>query len=98
MLQARSIVGDDLALHHAGQAHAMEQIVPGYSRTTGPSIALPTAEHRLIPNLQGIVNLTPRQLLARDIVNLRQYTNAPNSALMQLIQLNKDMYPEAFAR
>jgi len=97
-LQARSVVGDDLALHYAGQAHAMEQVVPGYERATGPSIALPTAEHRLIPNLHGAVGLTPRQLLARDIVNLRQYTNTQNSSLQQLIQLNKDMYPEAFSR
>ena len=28
----------------------------------------------------------------------RQFTNAPNSSLQQLIELNKTMYPEAFAR
>jgi RHS repeat-associated protein len=95
-LLARSHVGDDLALHHVGQAHAMEQIVSGYERPTAPSIALPTGEHRLIPNLRGTVNLTPRQLLARDIWNLRTYTNAPNESLMQLIQMNRDMYPGAF--
>jgi hypothetical protein len=97
-LLARSEVGDDLALHHVGQAHAMEQLIPGYDRATAPAIALTTAEHRLIPNLRGAVGLTPRQLLARDIMNLRTYTNAPNSSLKQLIQLNKDMYPGAFAR
>jgi len=96
--KARSVVGDGLDLHHAGQAHAMEQIVPGYSRAIGPSIALPRAEHALIPNLRGAVELTPRQLLARDIVNLRNLTGAPNSALIELVELNKEMYPEAFAR
>jgi RHS repeat-associated protein len=95
-LVARSPVGDDLAIHHVGQAHAMEEIVPGYERATGPSIALPTGAHRLIPNLRGTVALTPRQLLARDIWNLRTYTNTPNNALQQLIQMNKDMYPEVF--
>ena len=36
VLKARSVVGDGLDLHHAGQAHGMEQVVPGYSRGTGP--------------------------------------------------------------
>jgi hypothetical protein len=40
--------------------------------------------------------MSPRDLLARDIWNLRQYTNTPNSSLQQLINLNKTMYPEAF--
>jgi len=97
-LAERSVVGDGLDLHHAGQAHAMEQVVPGYSRTTGPSIALPHAEHAMISNLRGPVNLTARQVLARDIRNLRNSTNAPNSSLRALIQLNKNMYPEAFSR
>ena len=98
MLKARSAVRDALDLHHVGQAHAMEQIVPGYSRATGPAIALPTAEHKAIATLQGSVFMSPRSLLARDIRNLRLNTDAPNSVLQQLIELNKTMYPEAFAR
>jgi RHS repeat-associated protein len=97
-LVARSVKGDAIALHHAGQAHALEQLIPGYSRATAPTIALPQAEHALIPNLRGAVTLTPRQVLARDIWNLRQLTNAPNSALRELIQLNKELYPGAFLR
>jgi hypothetical protein len=56
----------------------------------------PGAEHALIPNLKGAVTLTPRQVLARDILNLRQFTNTPNSSLKQLIQLHKDLYPGIF--
>lgn len=96
-LKASSLPGDALDIHHVGQAHAMEQIVPGYSRATGPAIALPQAEHAAIPTLRGTVDMSPRSLLARDIWNLRQYTNTPNSSLQQLIELNKTMYPEAFA-
>jgi len=95
-MYARSIVGDNIAIHHVGQAHALEQLVPGYLRSTGPAIALPTAEHTAIPTLRGAMNLTPRQVLARDIWNLRNYTNAPNSSLQQLIELNKQIYPGAF--
>jgi hypothetical protein len=97
-LKARSGVGDGLDLHHVGQAHAMEQIVPGYNRGTGPAIALPRAEHAAVPTLRGPVSMSPRSLLARDIWNLRQYTNAPTSSLQQLIQLNKGMFPGAFAK
>lgn len=95
-LQARSVVGDGLELHHVGQAHALEQVVPGYSRVTAPTIVLPRAEHLKIPNLRGIIDLTPREVLARDIWNLRRLTRAPIGALRKLIELNKSMYPEAF--
>lgn len=42
--------------------------------------------------------MTPRDLLADDIWSLKRYTNAPTSSLQELIELNKSMYPEAFAR
>ncbi|MFO0860596.1 MAG: RHS repeat-associated core domain-containing protein [Phycisphaerales bacterium] len=93
-LRARSVVGDDIAIHHVGQAHALEQTVPAYNRATGPAIALPTSEHLPIPNMKGQVNLSPRQILANDIRNLRQYSNAPNSSLKTLVDMNKNMYPE----
>jgi hypothetical protein len=86
---------DDLALHHVGQTHAFEQLVPGFTRADGAAIALPTAEHRLIPNLKGGVNLTAPEVVARDIWNLRQHTNAPGSSLRELIQLNHDLYEES---
>lgn len=95
-LASRSAVGDGLDLHHAGQAHVMEQLVPGYARSTGPAIALPRAEHAAIPNLRGATSLTPRQLLARDIRNLRRHTGAPNSSLQELIALHRSMYPGIF--
>ena len=69
-----------------------------YVRAAGPSIVLERAAHAAIPNLRGVVELAPRQVLARGIWNLRNLTGAPNSALLELIDLNKEMYPEAFAR
>ena len=97
-LQNASQVGDDLALHHAGQKHAMQQIVPGYNPQTAPAIAVPTIQHRAIPNLTGSYTGTARDLLARDIRNLRNFTEAPDSSLRELIQLNKEMYPGAFVK
>lgn len=80
------------------QDHPAQQLIPGATRGSGPAIALPQAEHRLIPNLKGEVGLTPRQVLARDAWNLRNYTNAPNSAIQDLIALNKATYPGALAK
>jgi len=68
-------------------------------RATKATIALPKAEHIRIPTVRGDVGFSSaRQALAQDIRNLRTYTTAPNGALQNLIQLNKTMYPGAFAR
>ncbi len=65
-LVAGSARGDGLDIHHVMQDHAAQQLIPGATRGSGPAIALPQAEHRLIPNLKGEVSLTPRQVLALD--------------------------------
>ncbi len=52
-LLARSIRGDKLDIHHVGQAHPLEQIIPGYNRTTAPAIAVPRAQHSTIPTVRG---------------------------------------------
>jgi len=97
-LKARSVPGDKLDIHHAAQAHPMEQVVPGYDRSTAPTIAVPRAEHSQIPNIRGPYQGAPRELLARDIRNLRNFTNAPNRSLQELIELNKNSFPEAFSK
>jgi len=97
-LQSASRVGDDLFLHHAGQKHAMKQVVQGYDPATAPTIAVPKGQHEFIPNLRGSYSGTARGLMARDIRNLRNYTDAPNSSLQELIQLNKQLYPQSFAK
>lgn len=97
-LRARSAAGDALDLHHAMQASPAQQVIPSYNRSTAPAIALPRIEHQMIPNLSGAYAGGARDLLALDIRNLRNYTNAPNTALQDLIQLNKTLYPTAFGR
>lgn len=97
-LKARSAVGDALDIHHVGQARPLEQLVPGYSRATGPAIALPQTEHALIPTIRGTTTMSARDVLANDIRNLRNLTEAPNSSLQELIRLNKEMYPGPYAR
>lgn len=92
-LKGRSTAGDGLDIHHAAQKHPAAQTVPGYDPATGPAIALPAGEHRRIPTITGDYNGTPRDLLAKDIRDLRNNTNGPNGSLQELIQLNKGRYP-----
>jgi RHS repeat-associated protein len=97
-LRARSAVGDQLDIHHAVQSHPAGQVISNYGWANSPAIALPQAEHQLLPTFSGSFGGTARSLLANDIRNLRNYTNAPNNSLQKLIELNKLMYPEVFAK
>ncbi len=94
-LRARSAVGDGLDIHHVPQAHAAEQIIPGYTRATGPGIALPQAEHDAVNalNVTGVYGGTARDLIARNLWALHELTSAPNSALQGLLSLIRTMYP-----
>ena len=97
-LQRKSRIGDKLDVHHAVQKHPAGQIINGYDPKTGPSIALPRKEHKKIPTVKGQYTGTARDLLAKDIRDLRRYTNTPSSAIKKLINLNKEMFPKAFER
>jgi RHS repeat-associated protein len=90
--------------HHVGQKALMLQLIAGYNPDTAPSILVPKVGHTIRgPN--GIVSrsteglATPRDVLARDISELRRvYPDIPNEKLQELIQLNKGAYPEAFKK
>ncbi|WP_331254652.1 RHS repeat-associated core domain-containing protein [Sutcliffiella horikoshii] len=89
-----------LDAHHVGQKAAMKKLVKNYDLNTAPAINVPKVGHT-IKGPNGIVSRSakgidnPRQLLARDIRELRRvYDDIPNSALKKLIKLNKKMYPE----
>jgi hypothetical protein len=95
-LASRSRIGDGLDLHHVVQKNPAAQVIPGFNPRTSAVIALPKAEHALIPNLRGVYQGTARQLLERDIGNLQSLTNAPASAIDQLINLNHSLFPGVF--
>ena len=90
--------------HHAGQATPMERMIPDYDRATAPSIVVPREGHTFLgPN--GIVSRstsnisTPRDLIARDIYELRRvYPEIPKIQLQELIRQNKRAYPNAFRK
>ncbi len=87
--------------HHVGQKAVMEKLVANYDSQTAPVISVPRAGHTRREDKVGVVsratkNITSaRQLLARDIRELRRvYPDIPNSALRELIAMNKKMYEE----
>ncbi|MFP1830935.1 RHS repeat-associated core domain-containing protein, partial [Lonsdalea quercina] len=105
-----SVKGQDLGLdaHHVGQKAVMKDLVEGYDPKTAPSILVPKEGHtRVLNNEIGVVSrskinpntglpfTSPRDVIARDVRELRRvYSDVPNSKLQELIQLNKDKYPE----
>ncbi|HZH39148.1 MAG TPA: RHS repeat-associated core domain-containing protein [Bacillales bacterium] len=100
-LSARDVKGDGLENHHVPQKALARTQVPGYTQMLpagdAPAIRLPSVEHRLITTLQ-IQNkatrsqLTATQLVQEDIDMLRRHTNAPESAIQQLINMNQQKY------
>ncbi|MFI5011702.1 MAG: hypothetical protein ACHQAY_05085 [Hyphomicrobiales bacterium] len=92
-LKAKSVVGDDLEVHHAVQAKPGSQIIGGYDRMDAPAIALPAEEHKRIPKIIGTYTGTARDLVAADVRKLRKFTGAPTSSIRKLIDLNRSKYP-----
>lgn len=77
----------------------MKDLIENYDPKTAPSINVLKVGHT-ISGPDGIVSRSTkwiesaRQLLARDSMELRRVYDYINSALKELIELNKKMYPE----
>ena len=89
---------DGLEIHHAPQRHPAKQRIQNYNEKDAPSMALPSRQHKKIPNVKGDYDGSARDLLAKDARNLRNYTNAPNGKIEELVNLTKEMYPENFVK
>lgn len=48
--------------------------------------------------MKGQYNGSARDLLAKDVRDLRKHTNTPSSAIKELIALNKEMFPKSFEK
>ena len=98
-LQKGDVVGDKLGNHHTPQKAKAKKIVGKYPQDKlakdAPAIRLPDAEHAKITKLQSkrdTSKMNARQLLADDVKQLRNNTNAPPKQLKKLIKLNKEKY------
>lgn len=99
-LRKASAVGDNLDLHHAPQRNPASQVIPNYDPDNAPTIVLPKDEHIELnsENIIGPYLGTARDLMAKTINDLRAVTNAPNSALWQLLSLVNQIYPGALGK
>jgi RHS repeat-associated protein len=97
-LKSRSPKGDNLDIHHVPQQNPAKQSIPGYDPNKAPSIALPNEEHKRIPTVRGEYAGPAREQLAKDIRDLRNYTDAPNRSLRELIDLVKQTYSGSFRK
>jgi len=52
-LKGRSVIGDDLSIHHAPQGKPSGQLIEGYDYSNAPGIVLPKSEHADIPTFRG---------------------------------------------
>jgi RHS repeat-associated protein len=93
-LKKGSTKGDGLDVHHVPQQKPASQTIQGYDGKTAPAIAVPENEHKAIPTDKGPATRTPREQLAKDVKDLRNHTNAPNSQIQKVIDQNKTQYPE----
>ncbi|MEI8021674.1 MAG: polymorphic toxin-type HINT domain-containing protein, partial [Schlesneria sp.] len=86
-------------VNHAPQSREAESLVGDFNvkNKVGnePAIRLPIEEHEAVSAAQYLRTATTsaRDLLASEIRILRQTTNAPNSALQELIDLSKKRHP-----
>jgi hypothetical protein len=85
-------------VNHAPQSREAELLGGNWNGANGAgneaAIRLPISEHETVTAAQAARSApaSARDLLASDIRILRNNTNAPNSALQELIQLNKDLH------
>ena len=87
-LKAKDVVGDKLGTHHVPQ-----KALAG----DAPAIRLPDAEHTTTTKLQSQnkvarSQMTETQLLQDDINMLRTHTNAPETSIEKLKDMNKQKY------
>jgi hypothetical protein len=85
-------------VHHVPQSQPAAQTIPGYDPKTAPAIAVPEKEHDAIPVEKGPATMTPRDQLAKDVRNLKNYTAAPNGKIQRLIDLVKSWSPGSYGK
>lgn len=85
-------------LHHIPNIEDSKRLIRDFKIATGVAIGLPLMVHRNLPSIRFKDVLNARDLLAKEIRNLRKNTPVPNSALLKIVELNKKKYPNVFKK
>lgn len=96
-LQKKSTVGDGLDLHHVPQKKPAAQVIEGYDPKTAPAIAIPNSQHKNIPTKKGLYDGTARDQLSKDAKDLIN-AGVPNNKVKEVIDYNKNKYPNAYKK
>lgn len=101
-LQTRSETGDGLDLHHMPQFRPANDLNPDLSYNKAVAIVIARNRHiefhRISPTYKsGEYDGNARQLLAENIRTGRR-VNISNKSLQQIIQQNKEMFPDMYAK
>ncbi len=92
----------DTQVHHVSQSREAESLLGNFNPRNKignePAIRISIDQHTAINAAQKArgASASARDLLANDIGLLRKHTDAPNSALKKLIELNKDIHRSDF--
>jgi len=92
-------VATDTIAEHSPQTKWARELIPEHSNFNAvgrePAIRVTVAEAEAITRAETLTRVpaSAREALAIKIQILRQNTNAPNSALQELIRLNRETHP-----
>lgn len=92
-LRSRSVPRDGFDIHHVPQGKPASQVIQDYDYINAPAIALPNSEHKFIPTQKGAYTGDPKALIQKDIQDLRDYTNVPDTQIQALEDLINSTYP-----
>ena len=102
-LKRRSI-GLGLQIHHIPQAHLMEEVYEGYSRSDGLAVALRNATHTGLPatsrlrgELSGAEARQVRQMISQQLRDLKN-AGVPKETLREIGRRMRQMYPRLYRR
>jgi hypothetical protein len=103
VLQKRSAVGDKLDLHHFPQSKPAKEAIHGFEHKSGVAMAMHEAEHKNLHKKgktfrAGQFQGNPRDLLAQNARDVRNYTSVPNASIREAIDANKKTHPTAFKK
>ena len=96
-LQKRSVVGDNLDLHHFPQKKPAGQVITGYDAKKGTAMAIPAPQHKKIPTEKGVYTGAPRTLLATDAKKARK-AGVPNKTIQEGINHAKKQHPAEYKK
>ena len=97
VLRKKSVVGDELDLHHFPAKNAAKQVIPGYNPNTGNAIAIPENIHENIPTQKGVYTGTARGLLSTDANNARK-AGFPGAVVQEAVNKAKAQHPAAYIK